>query len=279
MPSTRWNTDFGVFTNYSYLRTGRDRFTIDLMPTPFTHLLTAQRLLDDPCLSDSARAFLYAERAAFLLGNIAADARVDSGQTREATHFYAYDEPPVSRQTWRVMLERHPSLKTPTSPAQRAFIAGYVAHLSMDEVWTLDMLAPQFGQRDWGGSSHFRFVMLHILLIHIDERDLRGIEGWQVDTLREAAPYNWLPFMTDATLRQWRDFIATQLEPGASETLAVLGGRVGMTAGELRAILESPERMHEDLWSNVVPEVLTQVEQEMYIHARSQLAIYLSEYP
>jgi hypothetical protein len=278
MPSTRWNTDFVVFMNYSYLRTGRDGFTIDFMPTPFTHLLTAQRLLDDPCLSEAARAFLNAECAAFLLGNIAADARVDSGQTREATHFYAYDEPPIHRQTWRVMLERHPSLKTPTSPAQRAFIAGYVAHLSMDEVWTLDMLAPQFGQRDWGGSSHFRFVMLHILLIHIDERDLSGIQSWQADTLRQAEPDAWLPFMTDATLRQWRDFIAAQLEPGASQTLAVLGGRVGMAPEELRAILDSPERMRDDLWANVAPETLAQVEQEMYSHARDQLAIYLQEY-
>ncbi|MBC7810608.1 MAG: hypothetical protein H7175_05645 [Burkholderiales bacterium] len=248
------------------------------MPTPFTHLLTAQHLLHDPCLPEAARAFLASEKGAFLLGNIAADARVDSGQTREATHFYAYDGP-ISRETWRVMLERHPSLKTPTTSEQRAFIAGYVAHLSMDEVWTLDMLSPQFGRGEWGSSSHFRFVMLHVLLIHIDERDLSGIERWQTETLREAAPDVWLPFMTDATLCQWRDFIAAQLEPGASQTLAVLGGRVGMIPEELRAILDSPERMRDDLWANIAPETLTQVEQEMYIHARDQLAIYLNEYP
>lgn len=245
------------------------------MPTPFTHLRTAQRLLNDDAIPAEVRLFLHDERGAFLLGNIAADARVDTGQTRETTHFYHYEQG-IERHPWRVMFDKFPALWG-ASAAQKAFLAGYVAHLSMDEVWSLDMLAPEFGQRDWGASSRFRFLMLHIILIYMDERDHAALEAWQADALRSAAPDVWTPFMSDDTLRHWRDFIAVQLGPDASQTLDVLGARVNKTRDELRAILDTPERMHNDLWENVTPETLARVEDKMYTHACEQMMVYLLE--
>ncbi|MBZ0288780.1 MAG: zinc dependent phospholipase C family protein, partial [Anaerolineae bacterium] len=131
------------------------------MPTPFTHLETAQRLLRDPQVPAAARALLEAERSAFLLGQIAADARVNSGLLRTDTHFYHYDQP-IIQHPWRVMLERHPALLQAETAAQRAFLAGYVAHLCVDEVWLMEMLKPHFGDRDWAPQPT-RFFILHIL--------------------------------------------------------------------------------------------------------------------
>jgi hypothetical protein len=246
------------------------------MPTPFTHLKTAQCLLADDALPVEVRAALDAERGAFLLGNVAADARVGADLKREATHFYAYDKG-ISEHPWRVMMRQHPVLETPQNPAQRAFLAGYVAHLSMDEVWSLDMLGPHFAGRDWAPWSQ-RFIMLHILLIHMDERDLAGLSAWQGPALAGAAPQDWIPFMSDTILSGWRDFVADQIKPGGeSQTLQVFGSRIGYTAEDLRAILDSPERMESDLWAHITPDLLAEIEASMYRHAREQMLVYWNE--
>ncbi len=242
------------------------------MPTPFTHLHAAQRLLTDALLPAAARDLLAAERPAFLLGSVAADARVASGR-RADTHFYAYDEP-LREHPWRAMLQQHPALCAPTSAAQRAFVAGYVAHLCMDEIWSLDMLAPYFAQGTWLTASE-RFFMLHIILIYMDERDYCALAGWQRGALLAAQPADWLPFMPDAVLRGWRDFIAQQLPPGRSQTLAVFGGRIQRAAADFRALLDSPAAMQANLWDHVPPSALAAVEARMYAFAREQMLAYL----
>lgn len=247
------------------------------MPTPFTHLETAQRLLTDERVPESTRDFLRAELGAFLLGNIAADARVSLGLDREQTHFYAYSKPIVEH-PWRVMLARYPSLRAKTSAGQRAFMAGYVAHLSMDEYWSLHMVRPHFAAGTWL-TEHRRFVMLNILLIHMDERDYPRLCGWQQPTLTTAAqPANWTPFMSDDDLRGWRDFVGAQLPPvGVSQTLDVLAPRIAMTPNSIRALLDSPEQMTRDLWRHVPPPLAAQVEAGMYAFAREQMSSYLDE--
>jgi hypothetical protein len=248
------------------------------MPTPFTHLETAQRFLADEQLSPDQRALLTAERGAFLLGSIAADARIGAGVPRETTHFYAYDRP-IEERPWRVMMQRYPALHTTHSPAQRAFLAGYVAHISIDEYWTLNMVRPYFVKREWNTDSRdFRFLMLHIILSYMDERDLSLLEAWQYESLCAAEPSEWLPFMSDETLVGWRNFIGEQIAPGGeSRTLALFGERIGKHADELRAILDSPEQMQHGLWDNVPPDDLARVEAEMYAFAREQMRLYLEE--
>jgi hypothetical protein len=248
------------------------------MPTPFTHLETAQRFLVDDQLSPDMRGLLHAERSAFLLGNIAADARVGAGVSRETTHFYAYDRP-IEERPWRVMLQQYPDLGNPHSPAQCAFLAGYVAHLSIDEYWSLNMVRPYFVKRGWNTPSReFRFLMLHIILSYMDERDLSLLATWQYETLCAAEPSDWLPFISDETLVGWRNFIGEQIKPGGvSQTLALFGGRIGKRPEELRAILDSPEQMQHGLWANVPPEDLVRIEAEMYAYAREQMALYMGE--
>lgn len=242
------------------------------MPTPFTHLHAAQRLLADPLLPAATRDLLAAERPAFLLGSVAADARVPSGR-RADTHFYAYDEP-LRDHPWRVMLQQNPALSPACGPAQRAFVAGYVAHLCMDEVWSLDMLAPYFAQGEWLTPSE-RFFMLHVILIHMDERDYGLLDGWQREALLAAQPADWLPFMSDAILREWRDFIGGQLPPGHSQTLDVFGGRIKRAPAEFRATLDSPATMQASLWDHVPLAALAAVEARMYTFAREQMQVYL----
>jgi hypothetical protein len=244
------------------------------MPTPFTHLKAAQDLLRDPVIPELIRAALNAERSAFLLGSIAADARVSSGIERADTHFYRYDEP-MDQRAWRVMLARHPSLQTPGSASQRVFLAGYAAHLAMDEIWTLDLLREHFFEAVWQ-DHRFRFFMLTVLLTWADERDHALLENWHAPVLEAAQPVSWVPFMSDNDLLEWRDFIYEQLITG-SQTLQVLGERARRTPEEYRAVLDSPERLQADLWDKVPTAVIEQVESRMYTFAREQLLAYWAE--
>jgi hypothetical protein len=247
------------------------------MPTPFTHLEIAQRLLRDDAVPADIRAMLWSERGAFLLGNIAADARVGSGAPRDSTHFYQYRKG-ISEHPWRLMVQQDPALMTPANAAHRAFTAGYVAHLSVDEIWSLQMVGPHFARREWGNGLHSRFYMLHILLIYMDERDFPRIEPWQAGRLIHAVPNHWLSFLPDDDLHHWQAFIHEQIKPnGTSQTLTVLGERIGKRPEELQAFIDSPQQMQDQLWDNIPQSLLAEVEGGMYIHAREQMVTYMKE--
>jgi hypothetical protein len=248
------------------------------MPTPFTHLEVAQRLLCDDQLAPDIRRALKDDDSAYLLGSVAADARAGQGGERSDTHFYFYDRP-ITRIPWRVMLEEHPQLQRSTSPAQRAFLAGYVAHLAVDELWTMEMVRERIAFAQWGTSRSFRFHVLNLLLAHMDERDLARLEAWQPASIQAAKPEHWLPFLDDDTLIKWRDLIYEQIKPeGVSLTLTIIGGRVGKKPDELRAELDSPTMMQEALWDNVPRDVLADIEARTYVYAREQVALYWQEY-
>jgi hypothetical protein len=248
------------------------------MPTPFTHLAFAQRLRGDSQIPPSLRALVEAEWSAFLLGSVAADGHTLAGLKREDTHFYAYDRP-MKQHPWREMVSRYPALFAPQSEAQQAFVTGYVAHLSMDEVWSVNMLRPHFVEREWAPRS-LRWLMLHILLISMDERDLAQLPPGTADDLHTAQPQNWLPFLSDEAISAWGDVIYRQIAPcGKSLTLEIFGGRISYTPEELRAILDSPERMQRDLWKTITPALLAEIEEKMYAHALAQMGHYLEETP
>ncbi len=249
------------------------------MPTPFTHLRILQELLADAELTPAYRALLSRHLPAFQLGSIVADARVSSGVGREVTHFYAYGQP-ISERPWRRMLRQHPSLMQPQDEAHLAFLAGYIAHLAADEAWTLKMVRPRFWSREWPGvSRRDKFFALHLILTVMDERDEAQLEAWQAESLRSSEPCSWLPFMTDAVLRGWRDLVADQLKPsGASLTLAIFGDRLQRDPAEIRAALDDPALMQASLWRHVPRSRLAMVERQCYAFARDQLAVYLTEF-
>jgi hypothetical protein len=248
------------------------------MPTLFTHLEIAQRLLVDPALPAAYRQLLDSQRSAFQLGSIAADARHEAALPREATHFFAYDRP-VNDPPWRVMLAEYPDLQQAHSPAQVAFLAGYVAHLAVDVAWMLNLSRHNFLERDWGTPREYRLLMLHIILIYMDERDRALLEPWQAASLLGATPDHWLPFMQDKALRAWRDIIGRQIAPGGkSETVNILAQRIMERPETLRAILDSPDQMEKHLWANVPRVVLKQAERIMYTHARQEMCAYLETF-
>lgn len=253
------------------------------MPTPFTHLALSRQMLTDGAIPDAMRADLIAQRGAFYLGQIAADGHAleQPPIKREATHFYSYTHMPDGK-LWHLMLHAHPSIDDKRDPAARAFMAGYVAHLSVDEYWARHMAIPHFGYANWG-TQGLRFMMLNVLLILMDERDYARLSqppearADMAAALHAAQPDEWLPFLSDRALCDWGAVIHRQIKPdGLSETLQILAPRISrdMTALKLRDILESPARLERDLWQHVPRPRAEQVEREMYTFARDEMIAY-----
>lgn len=248
------------------------------------HMAVAHRLICDHEIPIPLRDFVQAAWGAFLCGTIAPDARVSSGIARVNTHFFEY-EPVVDPPAIAAMFKIYPALRYSALMAQSdhtngvshaAFIAGYVTHLAMDELWSIELLFPYFFA-EWG-TKQSRFLMLHMLLGYLDQRDRRTLPDSDYLALARATPHDWLPFIPDIDLSMWQDIIAKQLAPGAaSQTLQILGQRIAMSGEQMAAFINDPVRMNDELWQNVPPEAVAKVEEDMYRAARLALVSYFND--
>lgn len=232
------------------------------MPTPFYHLQIGETLLHHQALSPAVRRFLAGQRSAFLFGNTAPDVQVISGQERQATHFFTLPIRPDSQLAWERMLATYPSLAQPASlpGAQAAFLAGYLCHLQADWLWIRDIFLPTFGPtRPWGTFPQ-RLYLHNVLRAYLDLRVLPDLPPETGQRLGEVRVEGWLPFTQDGYLSEWRDFLAGQLQPGAgARTVEVFAARQGLSPQEFLQLLESEQRMDEEVFSHL---------------RRSQLAAY-----
>jgi hypothetical protein len=238
------------------------------------HMALAHRLRQDEQLPAALKAlFGSAQHSPFLFGKIAPDARLSSGLAREDTHFYRYQpiiNPPPAQQ----MLKQYPSLGQPTTPEQAAFIAGYLGHLAMDQIWCEQVLFPRFIARYEDGTYGHKemFLRFHILVGHLDSRDRLTLPANHYDLLCAARPDAWLPFITDADLAMWRDNVASQLAPGGeSRTLEILGKVAGVSAAVLA------NHVAQDMawvWACITPAQLAQAETAMYEAVRQTVIAY-----
>jgi hypothetical protein len=212
------------------------------------HLVLAEDMLRRKDLSRAARCLLEEQQGPFLLGHTAPDVRTVSGQKREACHFYAV--PRVSdRPAYSALFDAHPRLGRveALSPPRAAFVAGYIAHLLLDEIW-LDDVFRRFFLQDWG-PLHERLFLHNVLRTWMDYRAQERLGGAVAQSLEEAEPDGWLPFVADEYLRVWRDWLAQQL--GADqrmETADVFARRMGISPERIEALAGSPAEMEDRIF-------------------------------
>ena len=245
------------------------------MPTPFTHLKIAKLLQQDTQIPEQYRQLFSDQAPAYLCGSIVADARISPEADRSETHFYRYDRP-MDDHPWRVMMQQNPVLMQPKNAGQRAFVAAYVAHLAADEYWSLNVLQPHFAAGEWGENIRDRFFVLHLLLTHMDERDLLLIPEMYPEQIQRVLPENWLPFMPDERICEWTAYVARQI-PDDSETLIIFGGRIQTPPEQLRELMDDADYLQKRLWDNIPLAVLDELEAGMYAFAREQLLLYMGE--
>jgi hypothetical protein len=146
-----------------------------------------------------------------------------------------------------------------------------LCHLQADWLWVKDIFAPVFGpQCTWGNFSE-RLYLHNVLRAYLDVRILPKLGSGMDACLRQVDPRGWLPFVKDHHLRQWRDLLSPQLQPGAlSQTVEVFSSRQGISAPEFHALLASEERMQLEIFKHI-PLLQIQSYQQRVLEENSHL--------
>lgn len=239
------------------------------MPTPFQHLVYADRVLRDAGLAPQFQHLLRQEIGPYLLGNTAADVQVITGASRVGTHFYRLrtdhqlltgpQGSPVAK-----MLAAFGDL-CPLSAAHAAFLAGYAVHLVWDEIWAWDIFVPYYRDSVRWPDRKSLFVHHNALRVWLDRQaywELRAnpqtnlwanpqtsLRTWPdlVAHLEAVAPSNWLPFAPDGALADWRDWLVAQLvDPAAVQTADVFAERLDVPVAVLNDLVAEMEAGHYD---------------------------------
>ncbi len=224
------------------------------MPTPFYHLSVAEELLNQVALPASMQQFLLQYRGAFLLGNTAPDVQVISGQPREATHFFNLPIRKGDQLAWVQCLLDYPSLASyqELPPVRAAFMTGYLCHLQADWLWVKEIFAPIFGLYTRWGTFPQRLYLHNVLRAYLDREIIPALGNGTNAHLQATRPDQWLPFVEDVFLWQWRDFLSAQLHPGAQTlTVEVFARRQGVAPQEFQGLLDSEERMEKEIFHHI----------------------------
>jgi hypothetical protein len=256
------------------------------------HLALAEEILGGDVLPPAIRRLLIQHRGPFLLGNTAPDVQTLSGQKREETHFYAITPPPAPplsgeggrvadrgegrRAAYKALFAAHPVLARAEllPPARAVFVAGYVAHLLLDELWLDDVFWPFFLQ-DWAPWPERAFLH-NVLRTWMDRHDQQRLNGTVAPALREAEPQSWLPFADDEHLRAWRDWLVEQLGPGHSvQTAEIFARRMGVPATEVEAVLSSPQQMDDRVFRRIPQAALRSFQETGYERSVALIVQYL----
>ncbi len=246
------------------------------MPTPFQHLTYAWAMLQDAALPELVRA----HPGAFALGHTAGDVQSVSGQPRHETHFYVF--PPTGHpRAVEVMLERYPKLRNSTrlEPEHAAFIAGYLAHLAWDEVWAWEVYIPCYLESGLWDSRLERAIHHNALRVRLDRMALGQLRAWEnlVNLLARTTPRHWLPFVEDAMLVRWRDWLVQQLRaPDAVATARVFAERMGVPLTTLEAAIAAQDERRDTHITRCVEPALAHYDQRAFADGMHAVIRYLA---
>jgi hypothetical protein len=249
------------------------------MPTPIMHLRLAEEVVRGNDLKRGSQLLLRQQRGPFLLGNTAPDVKAVSGQRRLETHFYSVRHN-SGRPAVDALLSAHPVLRQPTrlAPDHAAFVAGYLAHLALDELWLEEIYLPYFAGP--GVTCVARTAFAHnVLRTWLDQRALEKLESGTAAALRDAQPDHWLPFTDDAHLCAWRDWLVEQLTPGHTvATAAVFAERMGVDVEEVNAVIDSERGMEDEVFSRIPRSAIESFHDSGYRCCVAQVDSYLDGY-
>ena len=156
--------------------------------------------------------FVHDNLGSCFLGSTAPDIRAMTKWDRELTHFAPLSLESVGTGTRR-MFELYPELADGRrqNPATRAFVLGYVSHLTADEAWITTMFRPHFSRdKTLAGSEFEAQIWDRALQLDMDRQAHQEMDG-----LAEAGAVICdgergvdIDFITPETLGEWRQWVA-----------------------------------------------------------------------
>lgn len=153
---------------------------------------------------------IEADRGAFYLGSTGPDMRILSRADRISSHYFDLDcleEQNSVESFFRVHgdLRDARKLENPTA----AFVAGYLTHLMIDEVWITDIYRPFFGPESTLGGDARANVLDRVLQYDMDLQ--RRMDRPAMEEIREqlvATPLAvHVAFLENEILVRWRDVV------------------------------------------------------------------------
>lgn len=155
------------------------------------------------------------QRGSLYIGATAPDVRVITRWDRSRTHFFdlsCFDE----QSGVAAFFETYPALASPggLNPQTASFVAGYLSHLIMDEMWITSVYRPYFGERSPLGGDVRANVMDRALQFSLDSdrRDDRDLMAHILDAVLRCDLELEIDFIDRDTLGEWRDLIARVAE-------------------------------------------------------------------
>lgn len=175
------------------------------MPSLGSHLLRAYRVAERLGLPE-----IEADRGAFLLGATAPDIRVITRRDRIHTHFFNLEcldhQDSVSG-----MFEAHPELADAHALdlETRAFVAGFITHLVLDEVYIETMFREFFGADAPVEDKAFANVLDRALQFEMNRREFEdGVALSDIlEQVRRSPTSNAVSFVEDEFLERWREVV------------------------------------------------------------------------
>lgn len=178
------------------------------MPPLVLHTAIAKNVAD--CLRIS---LLDDERGSLYLGATAPDIRVVTRWERERTHFFDlnnFDE----QDGVAAFFQAYPSLAGgAVEPPTRAFVAGYLTHLVMDERWISSVYRPHFGERSPLGGDLRANIMDRALQFSMDcdRRKDREFMAHVVDAVARCDLELEIDFIDSDSLSQWQRIVTDMM--------------------------------------------------------------------
>ena len=203
------------------------------------------------------------ERGNLYLGSTAPDIRVITRWERDRTHFFDlsnFDE----QSGVEGLFSAYPRLREPggLGAGTVAFVAGYVTHLVMDELWINTIYRPFFGARSPLGGNLRANIMDRAIQFSLDrqKRIDRELMAHVLDEVARSDLALEIDFIDGETLHRWRDVILDIVDhPPDWERFRYVAGRHLREAG-----IETPEQFEEFLHSlpDLVDETLRYLTEE-----------------
>jgi len=177
------------------------------VPNLPTHIYIAQSALDK--INDvSIRKY----EAFYLLGATAPDIKALSKIPREQSHFVQVNSFTNIGDGSRLLLKQNPYIKS-VSGMYKAFWAGYISHLILDETWIIKMYRTKFAHSVDKSNHDYLQIMDRAAQLHLDKIAYAHNHNW-VKILDEIDCELQIPFIPNAKLDDWREFLISHIDAG-----------------------------------------------------------------
>ena len=248
------------------------------MPSLGSHLASAYGLA-----ARLGHPHIEADRGAYYLGSTAPDIRVLMRVDRRHTHFFDLDDFEEQDSVGR-MFEAYPHLGDAAAldPSTRAFVAGYVTHLLMDEHYIQTIYRHFFGERSPLGGDLWANVLDRALQYEMNRRELENADA--LAEIRAAIGASeaelGIDFIQSRLWPEWRDFTRgiTYQRPDWERFPRVMQihlRRAGFSDEEIDRVAQDPPNLVREVFDHVDEVRLDRYLEEATELASERLRIYL----